>query len=287
MNEAYTKMMIQQDPSPEADDAFYAKLNSFEGKKIRRPSWKTAIAAACVLLLLIPVSVWAAETIFRTTTVTKNYDITVQDEPGIGLEIRYENILSRPISEFSEDLQTLTESTLTAYDSWALAEEAFGIRLLPNSVLTDENTHPVNDDHWIAEYKGEHCHGYYVAADGQLCYGTIRAVYQRNKHTFSVTAKVTAEHPTVTEERLREYHGIHIGYTANWDSQVTTSNIITKNGIPVTILAIGIGEETSYVALFAVNDVSYEVRTIGVEGVWNNEAVYSSIVEVLDGFILE
>lgn len=284
MKDTYTKLMLQQHTSPEGDAVFFEKLEK-TGKK-PRPVWKVAIAVACILLL-VPVTVWAAETIFRTTTVIKTSDITVHGEPGIGMQIRYETIKSHPILEFSDHLQTLTENTLIAFDSWAQAEADLGIKLLSNPVLTDENTHRAYDNHWIQEYAGEHCHGYYVGADGQLFYGTIRAVYERNNLTFSVSAKVTADHPAKTEEMLREYHGIHIGYATDWDSQVTTSNIVTKNGIPVTILAIGIGESTSYIALFAVNDISYEIRSIGTDGAWNNDAVYASIVEVLEGFTLE
>lgn len=284
MKETYTKLMAQQHTSEDA--AFYEKLENANAVKKRKPVCKAAIVAACILVM-IPVTVWAAEAIFRTTTVIKTNDITIHGEPGIGMQIRYETIKSHSILEFSEHLQTLTENTLIAFDSWAQAEADLGIKLLSNPVLTDENTHRANDNHWINEYTGEHCHGYYAGADGQLFYGTIRAVYERNNLTFSVTAKVTADHPSKTEAMLREYHGIHIGYATDWDSQIATSNIVTKNGIPVTILAIGIGESTSYIALFAVNDISYEIRSIGKEGAWDNDAVYDSIVEVLEGFTLE
>ena len=284
MKDTYTKLMLQQHTAKDA--AFYEKLENTNAVIKRKPVWKAAIVAACILLM-IPVTVWAAEIVFRTTTVTKHNDITIHGEPGIGMQIRYETIQSHPISEFSDHLQTLTESTLIAFDSWEQAEADLGIKLLANPILTDANTHRVHDNHWIKEYAGEHCHGYYVGTDGQLFYGTIRAVYERNNLTFSVTAKVTAEHPSKTEEMLREYHGIHIGYDSELDSQVATENIVTKNSIPVTILAIGIGESTSYVALFAVNDISYEIRSIGTKGDWNNDAVYASIVEVLEGFTVE
>ena len=60
MNEAYTKFMLQQDLTQAADTAFYEKLEKGHTTKPHMSVWKAAIAVACVLLL-IPVTVWAAE----------------------------------------------------------------------------------------------------------------------------------------------------------------------------------------------------------------------------------
>ena len=284
MKDAYTKLMVQQHTSADADAVFFEKLES-TGKQ-HKSVWKTAIAAACILLM-IPVTAWAAETIFGVTKVTRFNNITYRDEPGVGLKIQYEDIQSYSISDFPEYLQTLSEKTLLTFDSWTEAKQYLGISLLSNSILTDKNTYRVNDNYWSDAPAGEHCHGYCLVKDGQLYYGTVRATYERNNVTFSVSAEVTAKHPSYTEERLNEYHSIHIEYAEKWDSLVTTSNIVTSNGIPATILAIGIGETTEYIALFAVNDISYQVRSVGMRGGWNDDVVYAAIMEVLDGFTVD
>ena len=284
MKEAYTKLMLQQNLA--SDTTFYKKLENTTKQQKHHISWKAAVAVACVLLL-IPVTVWATENIFGVTKVTRFNNITYQDEPGVGLEIQYEDLQSYPISEFSEHLQTLSEKTMLTFDSWAEAKQYFGIPILSNPILTDDNIHRVNDTYWSDAPAGAHCHGYCLVKDGQLYYGTFRATYQRNNITFSVSAEVTVEHPSYTEERLRQYHGIYIEYAEKWNSQVTTSNIVTHNGIPVTILAVGIGESTEYIALFAVNDISYQIRSVGMNGPLNDDAVYAVITEVLDGFTVE
>lgn len=284
MKDAYTKLMLQQHTANDA--AFYEKLENAQKQKKYRKCWKTAVAAACICLL-IPVTAWAAETIFGVTKVTRFNNITYRDEPGAGLKIQYEDIQSYSISDFPEYLQTLSERTLLTFDSWTEAKQYLGISLLSNSILTDKNTYRVNDNYWSDAPVGEHCHGYCLVEDSQLYYGTVRATYERNNVTFSVSAEVTAKHPSYTEERLNEYHSIHIEYAEKWDSQVTTSNIVTSNGIPATILAIGIGETTEYIALFAVNDISYQVRSVGMRGGWNDDVVYAAIMEVLDGFTVD
>lgn len=284
MKDAYTKLMLQQHTSN--DTAFYEKLENAQKQKKYHKGWKTAVAAACICLL-IPVTAWAAETIFGVTKVTRFNNITYRDEPGVGLKIQYEDIQSYSISDFPEYLQTLSERTLLTFDSWTEAKQYLGISLLSNSILTDKNTYRVNDNYWPDAPAGEHCHGYCLVKDGQLYYGTVRATYERNNVTFSVSAEVTAKHPSYTEERLNEYHSIHIEYAEKWDSLVTTSNIVTSNGIPATILAIGIGETTEYIALFAVNDISYQVRFVGMRGGWNDDVVYAAIMEVLDGFTVD
>lgn len=286
MNEEYTELMMQQSLSADADAAFFEKLENTSGKKKCFISWKVAVATVCILLL-IPVTAWAVESIFGTATVIKTHDITYRDKPGIGLQIHYEDIESYPIVEFPKHLQTLSEKELLTFDTWADAEQYLGIPLLSNPVLTDENTLLCIDNYWPTAPAGARCHGYCLVEDGQLFYGTIRAVYERNKVSFTVSAELTASHPTKTEEALRECHGIHIEYAADCDSEVTTNRIVTQNGIPVTILSVGIGRSTEYIALFAVNDISYQVRSVGMKGAWNNDIVYAAILEVLDGFILE
>ena len=176
MKDAYTKLMLQQHTSN--DTAFYEKLENTQKQKKYHKGWKTAVAAACICLL-IPVTAWAAETIFGVTKVTRFNNITYRDEPGVGLEIQYEDIQSYPISDFPEYLQTLSERTLLTFDSWIEAKQYLGISLLSNSILTDKNTYRVNDNYWSDAPAGEHCHGYCLVKDGQLYYGTVRATFSK------------------------------------------------------------------------------------------------------------
>lgn len=284
MKDAYVKLMVQQHTSK--DVVFYEKLEHIQPKKRISSTLRWATVAACICLL-IPVTVWAAENIFATTKVNRFNNITYQDRPGAGLEIQYEDIQSHPISEFPDYLQTLSEKTQLTFDSWTDAQQYLGVPILSNSIFTDPNTKLMNDTYWSDAPAGAHCHGYCLVEDGQLYYATFRATYERNCIAFTVSAEITAEHPSFTEETLSHYHGTHIEYNERWDSSVTTSNIVTHNGIPVTILSIGIGGTTQYIAMFAVNDISYQVRSAGMKGGWDNNRVYAAITEVLDGFVIE
>ena len=66
MKDAYTKLMVQQHTSEDA--TFYEKLENIGTGRKHKPIWKSAAAVICILLL-IPASVWAAESIFGIANI--------------------------------------------------------------------------------------------------------------------------------------------------------------------------------------------------------------------------
>ncbi len=286
MNEIYKSMIVQQKLSEEAKAAFYEKLECARIKKQAKPVLRWAAIAACILLL-IPVTVLAVENIFGIVLLNRSEQVIVNDQPGIGLEIRFDNVLPHPITAFSQRLQTLDQNSVFYYDSWEKAEEDLGISLLSNTVCTNENTVQVN---YYTEEKSmlrKHCEGTYRCTDGQLYYAKISAAYQRDKVTFLVNAEITAEHPTVTQKQLQQYHGTSIAYYQSYDPNVTTKHYTTKNGIPTTVCTIDLGNLAEYTAYFAVNNISYEVRIVGSEGIYDDSVIYPVLCNVLDGFDIE
>ena len=139
MKDAYTKLMVQQHTSPGSDAAFFEKLDS--ARQQRKPVWKAAVIAACVCLI-ISGCVWAAETIFGVTKVTICERPTyVDNKPGTGLDIVYENLEDYHIEDFSDHLQGLKEYEQVLHESWAAAEEYLGIDLIDNIHFTANDTY--------------------------------------------------------------------------------------------------------------------------------------------------
>lgn len=283
MNEIYTKLMKQQSLSQEAKAEFYEKLEHAHTRRRVDPVLRTAVIAACVLLL-IPVTILAVENIFGVVVINRVEQATVRNQPGVGLDIRFDNVKNHPITDFSKRLQTLKKSQVVGYESWEEAEKDLGMDLLSNSICTDGKTARIGQYTGKGNPPGKHCEGIYSCVDSQLCHARIAAAYQRGPVKFVVGAEITAEHPTVTDERLKQYHGTSIAYFEKYDPNVTTEQYVTKSGIPVTICTVDLGDMAEHTAYFAVNDISYGVRIIGCEGSWDDSAIYGVLCEILEGF---
>lgn len=304
MHEAYTKLMLQQNLSVEADAAFYEKLENTQPKKRMQPTLRAAAIAACILLL-IPVTVLAVESIFGVIKVTQCERPTYDDKPGVGLDIQYENIKDYAIKDFPKHLQELEEGEVIYHESWTDAEEYLGIDLLANSLFTDADTRqrPQYFDSWNGPRK--HCQGIYRVMDGQFYSASIQAAFHRSGVSFDVAATVTADHPTVNKEDiLKYYHGNCITYLDRHGTQIDTEQYTTQAGIPVLIVTVSRNSLNVYNigadildcnAYFAVNDISYEVCISGWSFGTNDldtyaspkEKIMATMIEVLEGFTLE
>lgn len=290
INEAYTKLMLQQNTSAEADAAFYEKLAQATPRRNTRPARKAAIVAACVLLL-IPVTVWAVESIFGVTRITHLEGKDFRGEDAVGYQAQVENVENIPITEFSPFLQELEETMCAYYDSWEEAEQAVGIDLLSNRILTDEGTHLMAS---FYSNGAKYCEGLYQVADDQLFAVNIYARYYRNKTRIGVSAAMTADNPQMTEELFQLYHGFGIRYyPTRYTDHITTEQFTTESGIPVTIVYPFDGSYAWPTAYFSVNNVSYTITVDGYE-VMNGETeemaderANSVLREVLEGFTLE
>ena len=323
MKDAYTKLMVQQHTSAAGDEAFYEALEKAEKK--RKPVWKAAVAVACILLL-IPVTVWAAETIFGVTTVTQTARPTYNNKPGIGLDIVFENIEAYPIEAFSEHLQQLTDYETAVHDSWAEAEEYLGIDLVDNIHFTAKDTYcrpaflgkthqetSVHPDKrgQLKKRFGKNTRTVCGVYDGQLYFSTVEAEFERDQTYFSVRAMVSVDLPNEIKEDIYNYgHGYSITYADRYETpvDVETEQYVTPAGIPVLIVTVTtegcLSDQNAEkdweslvdcVALFSVNNVSYRVHanwksfgTSDAEQYGSPEGkIMPALLEFLDGFVIE
>lgn len=296
MDEAYRKFMMQQNPSKDADGAFYEKLDHSTATKKQKPVWKAAVAVACILLL-IPVTVWAAENIFSITNVTIcQRPIQIIGAAGIGLDIRYESLENHSLKDFSKHLRKLEESEEMLHSSLSDVEEYLGLDLVDNPVLTAEDTRQVA----AFKERGKHYKTYCCIWEEDLLFAEVQSVYHRNDVRFNLTATVTAEHPTIDEN---EYHNTNITYFDRKHREVLTEQYMTQAGIPVLIVTVMEDDIVSRnhraildcFACFAVNNISYKIEPTS----WSyddedldiyaspDDKVIATLKEILEGFILE
>lgn len=303
MKDAYTKLMVQQHTSADADAVFFEKLES-TGKQ-HKSVWKTAIAAVCILLM-IPVGVWAAESIFGMTRITIGKVKNIDGKDAIVMHRDVENVEHIPIEEFSPYLQELKETQWLYFDSWEDAEEKIGVEFIDNLILDDENTQPYtrkkkygHDERGIAyaalKTKATPYRGVYYAADEQFFAASFSAEYWRNRTKFMITAYMTTDHPLMTEEIFLVYHGFGDRYYKE-NVNITTEQYVTKNGIPATIFYVDSNNSFGYIhpyAYFSVNNISYhiEFNQYGNQSEETAEQTNARLLalmrEILDGFVVE
>ena len=303
MKDAYTKLMLQQHTSNDA--AFYEKLENAQKQKKYRKGWKAAVAAACICLL-IPVGVWAAESIFGMTRITIGKGKNIDGKDAIVMHRDVENVEHIPIEEFSPYLQELKETQWLYFDSWEDAEEKIGVEFIDNLILDDENTQPYtrkkkygHDERGIAyaalKTKATPYRGVYYAADEQFFAASFSAEYWRNRTKFMITAYMTTDHPLMTEEIFLVYHGFGDRYYKE-NVNITTEQYVTKNGIPATIFYVDSNNSFGYIhpyAYFSVNNISYhiEFNQYGNQSEETAEQTNARLLalmrEILDGFVVE
>lgn len=290
MKDAYTKLMVQQYTSPEGDAVFFEKLEK-AGKK-PRPVWKAAVVAACILLL-VPVTVWAAESIFGVARITIKEGKDFFGRDSIVFHRDIENVEHIPITKFSGYLQNLKETEWPLFASWEEAEEEIGIDFISNSVLQDEGTQP----HAGKNPKEKPFTGTYYVYDEQLFAVKFHASYFRNRIGFMINTFMTTDHPLMTEELFLVYHGFGDHYYSPKNTEgISVEQFITKNGIPVTIY-YPVHDDFDWIlphAYFSVNNVSYHIDIIEPNRLHDdetitqtNERVYALLIEILEGFTVE
>lgn len=284
----YRDLMDQISLSEQAKHNFYSNSQQPDHRKSKRIPMPVAAIAVCIVLL-IPITVLAMESIFGVAIIDSINRPNAYNRPGVGVDVKYGNVSSRPITDFSEHLRNFTGSIDVSYGSWEEAQVDLGIDLLENQVCNEKETQKI--DYYVdGELVQKHCTGRYLAEDGQLYYANLRGIYRRNSVEFQVTATVTAEHPTVTEEVLMQCHESGMTYFDSFAPQVETQQYITKAGIPVTMCVVKMEDDygtfADYKAYLAVDDVTYCVSCIGVSGRWDDERISAVLKEVLEGFLV-
>ena len=277
MDNRYKNFVEQQNISAECNRKFYEKLEN--AKSRRRPVHRIAMVAAACIVLLIPITVFAAEYFFGTPKV-KLGKLDWYDGPN-GYSIRFDKLDSFPLHAFPEELQTLPEHKRIPYESWEEAEEALGIDLLNNTFLA-------NADKMTSSYGDiKHAHStiLYAQHEGQLYYVGTMASYRYNRLQLDLKAKLTVEHPEMDEETKQILLGVEGAVTKPDDVEISYEEYTTKEGIPVVILRRNLDNVIWYVAVFAVNDISYELNAWVSPERENSEK--HILLDALDGFVLE
>ena len=302
MNNNYTKFLLQQDLSQTTDAAFYEKLENYTKKK-RMPVWKAAIAAACICLVITG-CVWTVETINAVPkAILTECPTTINDLPGKGLDIIYENLEHYSVKDFPKYLKNLEEGEVLLHDDWAAAEEYLGINLIDNPLFTAEDTHQ------IAAFgeANKYCQGIYYVWDGQFYGAKIGSLFNRNGSKYVVSAMITADPPSeIAEEVDKYYHGYSITYAQypKKDITISTEEYVTTSGIPVLVVTVTEHSSKSKKkwddliecnAFFSVNNISYIVGTDGYSFSSTELDTYSgpkekmsaALKDFLDGFVVE
>ena len=306
MKDAYTKLMLQQHTVKDA--VFFEKLENANTVKKRKPVWKAAIAAACILLL-IPMTTWAAESIFGVTKFTQMERPTYDGKPGIGTDVVYENLQDYHIEDFPEHFQELKEYEQIVHTNWAAAEAYLGIDLLDNVHFT------ANDTYCRAAFKerGKNAQTTCWVYEDQMFAASVDAEFERDQTYFSVQTMVSVDLPEEIKDDVYNYYHGYSGtyYESDYEQnnvKIETQQYVTKAGIPVLILTAtddrNFNDRSTYndwedlrecVAFFAVNNVTYRVgarwKAFGTDDLERYasplEKTMPALLEFLDGFVIE
>ena len=305
MHNTYTKLMMGQDLSQDVDAAFYENLEQAQPKRKTHPLVRAAIVAACICLM-IPVTAWAAKSIFGVVKITIGEGKDFEGKDAVVMHRDVENVEHIPLEDFSPYLQELKETEWLYFDSWEDAEEKIGVDFLNNTILDDENTQPYTrkkkykyDERGLAyaalKTKATPYRGVYYAADEQFFSASFSAEYYRQRIRFMITTYMTADHPLMTEEIFLVYHGFGERYYKE-NVNITIEEYVTKNGIPATIYYKDSDSPFGLIhpyAYFSVNNISYHIEFTqfdsqqGETGAQTKERLLALMREILDGFVIE
>lgn len=277
MDKQYKDLMEKQTIGAEVTAEFYEKLDKTETR--RKPiRLKVALIAACIALM-IPLSALAVENLFHVPEA--KLGDTVHFAGMNGYMVRFDDMDSYPLSAFPEEFQTLTEYKRVSYDSWEAAEEALGIDLLNNTFLAKANKLTMKYD----DMGRSHSHIVYNSYNGQLFYVGTSAFYRHEGVQLDLQAKLVVEHPDMTEEDKLALLGVEGAVTKPENVETTYENYTTKEGIPVVILRWDFEIVDRYMAVFAVNDITYQL-TAYASSEKSDAAAKQILLDALEGFEL-
>jgi hypothetical protein len=274
MDKQYKIMMEQQHIDAEITKHFYGVL---EKKQPQRKAirWQIALAAACIILM-IPFTALAAKNIFGTPKI-KIGKLDWHNSPN-GYSIQFENVDSFPLETFPKEIQTLREMKRIPYNSWEDAEKALRLDLLNNAFLAHAEKLEMDYD----DTGASHCRILYNTYEGQLYYVSATANYRYSGLQLDIKAKIAVDHPELDEETKQLLLGLEGVINRPTVVETDCEEYTTTAGIPVVILHWNLDQVIRYVAVFAVNDISYEVTA------WvnpdNEEAEVMILKNVLNSF---
>lgn len=287
MNNTYRKVMEEQYLSAQAKQAIYSNLQRKEEAKLQPFYLKAAVVAICILLM-VPITAYAVETIFGISIVEIINGNTLTEKLGTGFEVQHPDLYSRQLSDFPEEIQAMEDYRRVVFDSWQEAEEELGITLANNTFLLSEDvTEELSFDFIEAGISQRvHCFTTYNGLDNQLYRATITAAYRYDNMFITLRSTVTCEHPAISKEREYEMHAHGVLYEDRDVAEIVQEQYLAKNGINATLITVDhIGSKTTdYEAIFSANGASYRITVHSYDKAQDMEAK-NTLISVLEGFV--
>ena len=287
MNNPYRNLMKQKCLSEQTKQEFYINLAHNEYKAHRRFPLKAAAIAACILLM-IPVTALAVENIFGISIVETLTGKTLDGKPATGYEVNYPTATARPLSDFSEDLQTFDGYKTVVFKSWQEAEAELGFTLVNNEILTSPDM--IKSTAYNRRYDGiderVHCFTSYNGQDGQLYRATLTAAYLYNGTAITLRSTVTCQHPAISQDREQQMHWSGVLYETQDVSQISQEQYTAANGITATIVTVerNGNNATNYEATFFANGASYRITIRSYDKV-RDAMAKDTLIGILEAFV--
>lgn len=287
MNNTYHDLMQQQRMSEQTKQAFCRNLQQGKNKRSHSYLRKFAVAAVCVLLL-IPITAFAVENIFGVSIVEIVKGTTASGKQGTGYEVNYPDLVSRPLSDFPEAIQTMEDYRLVIYDSWQQAEDELGITLVNNSFLQGEGVTREKSYNLSEEgiYQRVHCFGQYNGKNNQFYRATVTAAYRFDNMHVTLRSTVTCEHPEISKEEEYRMHWSGVMYRDHDVEEIYQEPYAAANGINATIVTVDKrgGGSANYEATFSADGASYRITLKSYDPNRDEEAK-AYLIEILEAFV--
>lgn len=287
MSNTYHSLMKKQCLSTQAKACIYDKLLNRKEHRTQ-PILRWAVAVACCVLLLIPITAFAAESLFGISIVEIVKGNMHTGSKGIGYEVSHPDLVSYQLSDFPEEIQTMEDYRLVVYETWQDAEAELGITLADNPVLFDDS---VRKDYTFRLeekriFQRAHCYATYNGKDGQFYRATIQAAYRYDNMHITLSSVVTCEHPAISKEKEYAMHGHGVWYRDHDVENIQQESYLAKNGINATIVTVDrVGaKSTDYEASFSAGGASYRITVRSYDKSRDVEAK-EALIDILEGFV--
>lgn len=286
MTNSYRKMMEKLCLPEHTKQSFYMRLQQEEKKKPAHYIRRFALAAACVLLL-IPISAYAVQSIFGISVVQIFRGDAPYEGHGTGYEVTHPGIAAKQLEDFPEAIQTMEDYRLVIYDSWDQAEEELGITLVNNTFfqnegITKELAYDLSEE---GVYRRVHCFGQYNGKNNQFYRATVTAAYRYDNMHITLRTVVTCQHPDISREEEYRMHESGVYYRDHDVEEIYQESYQTSNGIQANIVTVDRrgGDATDYEATFSVDGISYRITIKSYEPNRNEDAK-AYLIEILEAF---
>ena len=287
MNNTYRTFMEKQCLSLQAKASICDALQRKEKERIRPVFWRAAVLAGCILLL-IPITAYAAKNFFGISVVEFIKDTMPSGNSGTGYAVSHPEMTSHQISEFPEAIQNMEDYRLVTYESWQDAEAELGITLVNNPVLFQEQ---VTKEHSFRleenrVFQRAHCYATYNGKDGQFYRATIQAAYRYDNMHIRLSSVVTCEHPAISKEKEYAMHNHGVLYRDYEVENITQEQYVAENGIVATLVTVDRvgGKTTDYEAAFSASGASYRI-TIHSYDKTRDAETKETLIKILEGFV--